>query len=354
MKTNFLKWTLLTLLIVGCQNSAKNEMAKRDKDSNVVSNNGPNYEGGNKPANRLFPDKLRYLPIAITAAHYPNPCYANLEEGMYVWKHNTTIVASEDLQLVEYGSFVYTEKGWYLRVSMTPEEFADHYHCKDAQLKRGIVYTDEKSWRRSDTLIAGDAMWYYIAKDKNGKLVKGIAPIETEGKLIDAANHKNNILKCDMIWTGYGEIGNYSLTGKVKLKEGSIEFSNDTLKTAHIIIDLNTITHEANNLVEHLKSSDFFNVAKFPFAELQIKSIDNSNIKLPKITADLKIKDITKTIQFPIGILKGENAVTLKGRISIDRTVFGIKYNSKSFFSNLGDQAIKNNFDLIFEAEVSE
>jgi polyisoprenoid-binding protein YceI len=352
MKTVFLKLIVIALAVWSCQNNIKKEVAKTEKDSTAVSNNEPNYAGASKPADRLFPDKLRYLPIAITAAHYPNPCYAELEDGMYVWKHNTTIVANEDLQLIEYGSFVYTEKGWYLRVTMSPKEFADYYNCKDAILKKGRVYMDEKSWRRSDKLIAGDAMWYYIAKDKNGQLVKGIAPIETEGKLVKAQNSKSNILESDISWTCYGEIGDYSLTGKIKLKAGSVEINNDTLKAANFTIDLNTISHDESNLVDHLKGEDFFDVAKFPIAELQVQSIDNRNIQQPKISALLKIKDVTKTIQFPVSIVKGVNSKILKGKITIDRTVFGIKYNSKSFFSNLGDQAIKNNFDLVFEVEV--
>jgi polyisoprenoid-binding protein YceI len=352
MKTNIFKTGVLALVLLACQTAGKKETIETVDLTKKEQSNGSNFAGGSKPSNRLLPDKLRELPMAIVAGHFPNPCYAELEEGMYVWKHNTTIMANEDLQIVEYGSFVYTEKGWYLRVTMTPKEFSENYNCPSAILKKGIIYTDCKSWRRSDSLYAGDAMWYYIAKDKNGKLVKGIAPIETEGKLLEASKNQSNILNSEITWTRYSEIGNYSLTGKVKLKEGTVTFSGDTVKAAQIVIDLNTMTHEENNLVEHLKGADFFEVAKFPFAELQINTIDNSNIKQPKLSAAITIKGITKVIQFPVNIMGGVNSKIIKGKINIDRTTFGIKYNSKSFFSNLGDQAIKNNFDLVFEVEV--
>jgi polyisoprenoid-binding protein YceI len=352
MKANIFKTGVLALILLACQTAEKKEATDTIDSTKKEQGNDPNFAGGSKPSNRLLPDKLRELPMSIVAGHFPNPCYAELDEGMYVWKHNTTIMANEDLQIVEYGSFVYTEKGWYLRVTMTPKEFSENYNCPSALLKKGVIYEDGKSWRRSDSLFAGDAMWYYIAKDKNGKLVKGIAPIETEGKLLEVSKNQSNILKFDITWTGYGEIGNYSLTGKVKLKEGTIAFSGDTLKAAQIVIDLNTMTHEENNLVAHLKGEDFFEVAKYPTAELQIKSIDNSNSLQPKVSADLTIKGVTKTIQFSVNISKTINSKTLKGKINIDRTAFGIKYNSKSFFSNLGDQAIKNNFDLVFEVQV--
>ena len=89
---------------------------------------------------------------------------------MYIGKHNTTIQTKEDLQIVEYGSFVCTGKRWYLRTTMLAKDFENYYNCKDGLLKKGLVYTDNLSWRRDKTISGGDAMWYYIAKDKYGRL----------------------------------------------------------------------------------------------------------------------------------------------------------------------------------------
>ena len=50
---------------------------------------------------------------------------------MYIGKHNTTIQTKEDLQIVEYGSFVYTEKGCYLKTTMSAKDFRKYYNCKD-------------------------------------------------------------------------------------------------------------------------------------------------------------------------------------------------------------------------------
>jgi len=35
-----------------------------------------------------------------------------------------------------------------------------------------------------------------------------------------------------------------------------------------------------------------------------------------------------------------------EAKVTIDRTQFDIKYGSDSFFDNLGDKAISNNFEL--------
>ena len=63
-----------------------------------------------------------------------------------------------------------------------------------------------------------------------------------------------------------------------------------------------------------------------------------------EVSGNLTIKKVTK----PIVIKMVKNQNDFSGKISINRTTFGVQYNSKSFFDNLGDQAIKDNFDLDF------
>ncbi|MBC7523538.1 MAG: hypothetical protein H7239_03780 [Flavobacterium sp.] len=73
----------------------------------------PTHSSAKKQAeepNRLLPEKLRGIDYGIVGSHFPNPTYATLEDGMYVWKHDTSVqAAKEDLQIVEYGSYVYTD-----------------------------------------------------------------------------------------------------------------------------------------------------------------------------------------------------------------------------------------------------
>jgi polyisoprenoid-binding protein YceI len=353
MKRTIASLFSIVFLFTACSQEGNKQAANIEakKDTSIL--NELNFEGGARSANRLFPDKLRDLPNEITAAHYPNPCYATYEDSMYIWKHNITIQAKEDLQIVDYGSFVYTDKGWYLRVSMTAADFETSYNCKGGLLKKGITYTDNASWRRDNQLRGGDAMWYFIAKDKNGRLVKGTAPIETEGKLINSTVKTVSVLQSNISWTGYGEIGNYSLTGSIKLKNATINTSSDSLKNAAVVFDMTSITHEEKNLEEHLKGEDFFEVSKYTTAAFEAQKIVYTNDSTATATGILTIKGISKPISIALKINKGKNQQTIKGKISVDRTVFGIKYNSKSFFGDLGDKAIKNNFDLTFDIIIS-
>lgn len=104
-------------------------------------------------------------------------------------------------------------------------------------------------------------------------------------------------------------------------------------------------------LVGHLSSPDFFDVAKFPTAKIEITKVDalnddtkpNANFS---VTGNLTIKDITKSITFPAEIKIENGILTVKSDFDIDRTDWNIKYGSGKFFENLGDKVINDKFNL--------
>ncbi len=140
---------------------------------------------------RMLPDTLRKVPVAITIYHNPNPNYPVLNdekdeyEGKYVWKHSTFVRSEmEDLEVISVGSFIwYSAQGWFTNVQYNKTEFTDRFDCKDGILRKGKTYIFKKNYRFGDGLNGGDALWYVLAKDKNGKIYKGIGLIETEGEL---------------------------------------------------------------------------------------------------------------------------------------------------------------------------
>jgi hypothetical protein len=60
----------------------------------------------------------------------------------------------------------------------------------------------------------------------------------------------------------------------------------------------------------------------------------------------LTIKGNSHPVSFDAHVERSENRVTATGKITIDRTKFGIKFRSGNFFKDLGDTLIYNNFDL--------
>jgi hypothetical protein len=140
---------------------------------------------------RILPDTLRKVPVGITIFHNPNPNYPILNDvkgeydGKYVWKHSTFVRSEmEDLEVISAGSFIwYSEEGWFTNVQYSKADFAEKFNCKNGILKKGQTYVFKKNYRFGDNLYGGDALWYVLAKDKKGKIYKGMAIIETEGSL---------------------------------------------------------------------------------------------------------------------------------------------------------------------------
>jgi polyisoprenoid-binding protein YceI len=64
------------------------------------------------------------------------------------------------------------------------------------------------------------------------------------------------------------------------------------------------------------------------------------------LTADLTIKGITKSITFPATFKTVGKTFEGVAKITIDRTLWDIKYGSSNFFEGLGDKAIKNDVEL--------
>lgn len=146
-------------------------------------------------------------------------------------------------------------------------------------------------------------------------------------------------------------------TGSISIESGDITLVDDKITEGKIKIDMNTISAQKtgsgskeDSLSKHLKSSDFFNVEKFPTSEFILTSLIKTDNKFEYIAeGDITIKNITKTIEFPMTIYMEDGLIFLKTEIVLDRTEFDIRYGSASFFNNLGDKVIDNNFILKLE-----
>lgn len=149
-------------------------------------------------------------------------------------------------------------------------------------------------------------------------------------------------------WKGYKVLGSHE--GKIKLKEGKLIFDNNQLKGGHFVVDMNTISVDdlqgdyANKLVTHLKSDDFFGTEKYPLSTLNFTSAKVSKRQKNSydIVGDLTIKGKTLPVHFVLSVYGNK----VKANLKIDRTQYGIKYNSGSVFDNLGDKVIYDEFDI--------
>lgn len=148
---------------------------------------------------------------------------------------------------------------------------------------------------------------------------------------------KQSIVK----WKGYSGVGSYAPVGTIKIKNGNINCISHSIKNGTVLIDMATIENENKDLENHLKNEDFFDCKKYPTANFQL-----TDIKGNSANGKLTIKGITKEIEFPINYNIKNGKLTARASLKIDRTLFNIKYNSASYFQDLGNYAIKNEFDL--------
>ncbi|WP_210487488.1 YceI family protein [Rufibacter aurantiacus] len=153
-------------------------------------------------------------------------------------------------------------------------------------------------------------------------------------------------------WRGTKVTGEHS--GAINVAEGTLNSDGKNIYGGTFTIDMNSITctditdaKMNGNLVGHLKSDDFFGTAKHPKATLVITKVTPTKTKGQYlVNGDLTIKGIKNPIQFPATIAHAGNQIKAKANIKVDRTKYDIKYGSGSFFDNLGDKAISNEFEL--------
>ena len=112
------------------------------------------------------------------------------------------------------------------------------------------------------------------------------------------------------------------------------------------LISTDLTGNSKGKLEGHLKSDDFFGVATYPTSTFVITKAVPQGPGKYKIIGNITIKGTTQEIQFPATVEAKDGKVTAKADITIDRSKFDIRYGSGSFFDNLGDKTIYDNFDL--------
>lgn len=138
--------------------------------------------------------------------------------------------------------------------------------------------------------------------------------------------------------------------GTVKLSSGSIKVQDGQIMEGVFTVDMNTIDSVPHKdmLVNHLKSDDFFGVEVYPTAEFKLKKMVSSSDEGARsgrfvFAGDLSVRGITKPISFTATLSNNaSNELSAKASFAINRADWEIKYNSPTFFRNLGDKIIRD------------
>lgn len=161
-----------------------------------------------------------------------------------------------------------------------------------------------------------------------------------------ASIEKVEVKKSSITWLGKKVTGQHE--GTIALKSGYFMMDGESITGGEFVIDMTSIAvtdlkpgKGKEDLEGHLKSDDFFGVNNHPTATMVIKRAARTGNKYT-VTADVTIKNITNSINFDM-TRDGSN---MTANVTIDRSKFDVRYGSGSFFDNLGDKTIYDDFDL--------
>ncbi len=182
-------------------------------------------------------------------------------------------------------------------------------------------------------------------------LIAIVAIITFSFTKVNAQQKEIKIENSKVVWKGYKVTGSHE--GTINLKSGFLTFNEGNLNGGEFVMNMNSLIttdlegEYKGKLEGHLKSDDFFGVEKNPTAALIFTKVEQNGKSAYKVTGDLTIKGITKQIVFDFSVYGNKATTSLK----IDRTKYDVRYGSTSFFDNLKDKAIYDEFDLIADLE---
>ena len=166
---------------------------------------------------------------------------------------------------------------------------------------------------------------------------------------IDGEKKEVKTEESTVTWKAYKVTGSHA--GIVNLKEGTLIFDEGKLTGGEFVVDMTSLitTDDLGDmkakLEGHLKSDDFFGIATHPTASLVFTNVQASGKNSYEVKGDLTIKGITKAISFDVSVYGSKATATLK----VDRAEYDVRYGSGSFFDDLGDKTIYDEFDLVVD-----
>lgn len=189
---------------------------------------------------------------------------------------------------------------------------------------------------------------------KVGEAVKSLQSLPFE------ETYRIDTSKSQLSWIGTKVTGHHN--GVIPVQHGEVQLQGNLVVGGNIMMDMQALKatdkriDEADNkkLSKHLKSIDFFDVARFPTATFELISIkplegntqpearggsaleEELRVKDPThyITGNLTIKAKTRSVTFPARVTIVGNELKVQANFNIDRTHWGLTYGSDKSLGN--------------------
>lgn len=175
------------------------------------------------------------------------------------------------------------------------------------------------------------------------------APLEKETIESSSFTYKVDLENSILGWTGTKLTGRH--IGKIALKEGLVHIKDDKIIGGNFVFDMKEISIDdlkgelQTKLYNHLQSDDFFAVSQYPIALFELVDVgiwekDSTITDVDpefaleepshRILGNLTLRGKTLGVSFPAKIIITDTTFKALSKFNIDRTRWGVSYNSES------------------------
>ncbi len=189
-------------------------------------------------------------------------------------------------------------------------------------------------------------------------VVEPVAVEQTDNVTFESGSYTLDSQRSSIAWNAQKRIG-AAHNGTVNAQEGAFIVEQGQVIGGTVVVDMSTIvdldlTNEEKNatLVGHLKSDDFFDVATYPtatFAISDVTELEEVAGATHTVTGIMTIKGIENEISFSATFETDTDRIEGTGTATLDRTRWDVRYGSDTFFDNLGNELIEDEFTLTFD-----
>jgi polyisoprenoid-binding protein YceI len=146
--------------------------------------------------------------------------------------------------------------------------------------------------------------------------------VNAKPHVIDKNHSQINFIADSRLISAHGFFGKWDADVK-------LDATNWSASTVSISIDATSLNTRVDMRDNHLRSPDFFDVAKFP--TITFKSVSVTKVAEGKldITGDLTIRGVTKRIVVPAtAVFYEKGAGRFRGQFAINRKDYGVAFDS--------------------------
>lgn len=149
-------------------------------------------------------------------------------------------------------------------------------------------------------------------------------------------NYKANTSKSVIDWSGSKKNGFHP--GTLSIKSGGLNIQDGKITAGEFVIDMTSIKvtdGAGEKLAGHLKSDDFFSVAKFGEATYTFEKVNYIDENSAEIEGNLSIKGLSVPVKLTANIRGNDekSGIFAEAFFSLDKDALGIAYG-KGYLSN--------------------